>query len=309
MEQTRLFIFNSFLLLALLLFSCDDDDGKIDLPTNAIIHYSVADRQVAFTALTTNADSYQWDFGDGQTSTEQNPVHQYESGGYYTATLTVSGSTGSVSDETNLAVAITPYVLLTGGPTAESGKTWKLTAAHSENDAFANADEDFSIIIGPLPQGVFDLELGMKEVYDDEYTFHFDGTYGHDVKEDGAAFGGLVYQVALNGGVDIVNFGGQEFGLCTAKYTPESDATFTYVESENFEVSSVYGSGGSLTFPGVSTLDFSGTEFIGFRDFQRKVILQEISDSSMRIVMFMAAEPELIGINTHALILTFEVAG
>lgn len=309
MEQTRLFIFSTFLLLAGLLWSCDNDDEKVDLPTSALIHYSVVDKQVAFTALTINADSYLWDFGDGQTSTEQNPIHVYADGGYYTATLTVTGGTGSASNEANLAVAITPFVLLTGGATAENGKTWKLSAAHSENDVFANADAEFSVIEGPLPQGVFDLQLGMREVYEDEFTFHFDGTYGHDVKEDGAAFGGLVYQMVLNGGVDIVNNGGEDFGLCTARYTPETDATFTYVESEDFTVSSVYGQDGQLTFNGVSTLDFSGSAFIGFRDFQQKVMIQEISDNSMRLVMFMAASPNAIGVNTHALILTFEVVG
>ena len=309
MEQTRLFIFSIFLLLAGLLWSCDNDDEKVDLPTSALIHYSVEDKQVAFTALTINADSYLWDFGDGQTSTEQHPVHVYADGGYYTATLTVTGGTGSASNEANLAVAITPYVLLTGGATAENGKTWKLSAAHSENDVFANADAEFSVIEGPLPQGVFDLQLGMREVYEDEFTFHFDGTYGHDVKEDGAAFGGLVYQMVLNGGADIVNNGGADFGLCTARYTPETDATFTYVESEDFTVSSVYGQDGQLTFNGVSTLDFSGSAFIGFRDFQQKVMIQEISDNSMRLVMFMAASPNAVGVNTHALILTFEVVG
>lgn len=309
MEQTRLFIFSTFLLLAGLLWSCDNDDEKVDLPTSALIHYSVVDKQVAFTALTINADSYLWDFGDGQTSTEQNPIHVYADGGYYTATLTVTGGTGSASNEANLAVAITPFVLLTGGATAENGKTWKLSAAHSENDVFANADAEFSVIEGPLPQGVFDLQLGMREVYEDEFTFHFDGTYGHDVKEDGAAFGGLVYQMVLNGGVDIVNNGGEDFGLCTARYTPETDATFTYVESEDFTVSSVYGQDGELTFNGVSTLDFSGSAFIGFRDFQQKVMIQEISDNSMRLVMFMAASPNAVGVNTHALILTFEVVG
>ena len=309
MEQTRRFIFSTFLLLAGLLWSCDNDDEKVDLPTSALIHYSVVDKQVAFTALTINADSYLWDFGDGQTSTEQNPIHVYTDGGYYTATLTVTGGTGSASNEANLAVAITPYVLLTGGATAENGKTWKLSAAHSENDVFANADAEFSVIEGPLPQGVFDLQLGMREVYEDEFTFHFDGTYGLDVKEDGAAFGGLVYQMVLNGGADIVNNGGADFGLCTARYTPETDATFTYVESEDFTVSSVYGQDGQLTFNGVSTLDFSGSAFIGFRDFQQKVMIQEISDNSMRLVMFMAASPNAVGVNTHALILTFEVVG
>ena len=212
--------------------------------------------------------------------------------------------------EVGIAVAVTPYVLLTGGPTATNGKTWKLTANHPSEDKLANADADFTIADGApetLPQGAFSLYLGMGEVYEDEFTFHFDGSYSHDVKADNASFSGLVYQMVTTGGAGIVNAGGADFGLCTGLYTPEVGATFTYVESEDFNVPSVYGPGGVLTYTDVSTLDFSGTEFVGFMDFQRKVIVQEITDKTMRLVMFMAAAPDFLPANTHALVLTFEV--
>jgi PKD repeat protein len=39
--------------------------------------------------------SWLWNFGDGTTSTEQNPTHVYASAGYYTVSLTVSNSAGS----------------------------------------------------------------------------------------------------------------------------------------------------------------------------------------------------------------------
>ena len=38
--------------------------------------------------------SFLWDFGDGQTSTEKNPVHVYQNSGVYTVTLTAEGLTG-----------------------------------------------------------------------------------------------------------------------------------------------------------------------------------------------------------------------
>lgn len=41
--------------------------------------------------------SYHWDFGDGATSTDQNPKHNYISTGPYTVTLTVTNSYGSDS--------------------------------------------------------------------------------------------------------------------------------------------------------------------------------------------------------------------
>lgn len=42
-----------------------------------------------------NITSWEWDFGDGTTSKEQNPIHTYEKDGFhYTVTLTVSGPEG-----------------------------------------------------------------------------------------------------------------------------------------------------------------------------------------------------------------------
>ena len=212
-----------------------------------------------------------WDFGDGQASTEKDPVHIYDVGGYYLATLTASDELGnSVTAEVNLAIDLTTYALLTGDYTQPdyNGKTWKLTSDHSTGgDYFANADANLSATAGtpvPLPSGVFG-QLGMPDVYKDEFTFYFDGSYKHDVKDDGAAFGGIVYQFVLNGGADIINANGQDYGLCIAKYTPETGATFTYNEKEDFTIPSVYGANGTVTYKNVSTLNFSGTEFIGFR--------------------------------------------
>lgn len=45
----------------------------------------------AFSNTSAGATSYQWNFGDGQTSTQDNPVHDYATGGVYTVTL-IAGS-------------------------------------------------------------------------------------------------------------------------------------------------------------------------------------------------------------------------
>jgi len=49
--------------------------------------------------------SWLWDFGDGETSTEQNPTHTYAMSGNYEVTLTVYGVDG-LSSSTELAVSI-----------------------------------------------------------------------------------------------------------------------------------------------------------------------------------------------------------
>jgi PKD repeat protein len=51
---------------------------------------------VQFTSKSTGEiTSWSWDFGDGNTSTQQNPFHAYAEKGNYTATLTVSNKAGS----------------------------------------------------------------------------------------------------------------------------------------------------------------------------------------------------------------------
>jgi len=46
--------------------------------------------QVSFEAVETNNVSYLWDFGDGTTSTQTNPTHNYLKAGDYTVSLTVT---------------------------------------------------------------------------------------------------------------------------------------------------------------------------------------------------------------------------
>jgi len=52
-------------------------------------------QNVYFTNQSSDADSYSWDFGDGNTSNEGNPVHYYTSEGTYTTTLTAYHNNGN----------------------------------------------------------------------------------------------------------------------------------------------------------------------------------------------------------------------
>ncbi len=62
---------------------------------------------VDFTDQTTGmVDAWSWDFGDGNTSTEQNPSHVYQLGGIFTVALTATGPGGShVKTEVDLISA------------------------------------------------------------------------------------------------------------------------------------------------------------------------------------------------------------
>lgn len=62
---------------------------------------------VIFYSYSYYADNYLWLFGDGETSTEENPYHKYEKEGSYTVTLKVTTSDGCVDS----AVMETPVVV------------------------------------------------------------------------------------------------------------------------------------------------------------------------------------------------------
>ena len=71
---------------------------------------------VDFTNTTTNATSYSWNFGDGNTSNETNPSHTYSNDGMYDVVLTATNSCGSVTFTQTLTIANAPIANWTSGP-------------------------------------------------------------------------------------------------------------------------------------------------------------------------------------------------
>lgn len=67
--------------------------------------YSVSDLTVTFTDASILAVSHSWDFGDGNMSTEVNPVHTYAVDGTYDVTLTTTNAAG-VSREITYQVPV-----------------------------------------------------------------------------------------------------------------------------------------------------------------------------------------------------------
>ncbi|MCG9972862.1 PKD domain-containing protein [Christiangramia crocea] len=93
-----------------LVTSCSDDDVDYPpfSPTLSISSEVDANEPltVHFTSKTTNAESYMWDFGDGNTSTEANPSHTYADYGEYEVSVVVNGVEGSVPAEQNKTVVL-----------------------------------------------------------------------------------------------------------------------------------------------------------------------------------------------------------
>lgn len=80
------------------------------IPVSSFV-FSADDLTVNFTNLSTGGSnlSYLWNFGDGQTSTQKDPVHTYQFPGTYTVTLEAINSCGS--DVSEQQVSITTDIL------------------------------------------------------------------------------------------------------------------------------------------------------------------------------------------------------
>lgn len=95
---------------------------SVCIPLAANFSYTENCQVVTFTDLSTylpghDANAWQWDFGDSNTSTLQNPVHPYSSPGIYTVTLVVSNASGcKVTFSQNVTVVGLPVPLVTAAP-------------------------------------------------------------------------------------------------------------------------------------------------------------------------------------------------
>jgi PKD repeat protein len=103
--------------------------------------WSTTALDVAFTDASTDPDGtvvgWNWDFGDGNTSTAQNPGYTYSEGGTYTVTLTVTDNDGTTGT-TSKSVPVGPQA-----PTAEFG--WSATNLEA-TFTDASTDPDGTVI-------------------------------------------------------------------------------------------------------------------------------------------------------------------
>jgi PKD repeat protein len=96
------------LVLPLILFSCE-------MSPRAYFSASPGDpvvgEEVWFTNESENVASFEWDFGDGYTSNEPNPIHRFTSTGTFTVVLKVWSGRG-LSDEASLSLNVKIPTLL-----------------------------------------------------------------------------------------------------------------------------------------------------------------------------------------------------
>lgn len=211
MNLSNLKLFSIFVLASLVFFSCKDDENcedRGDCPQPPIasfqIEYSDADfKAVNFSNFSQNATAYSWDFGDGNTSTEENPTHIYAEAGDYSVVLTARNNEGVTHTQTK-PVTITDPNSAIKDLTGDDQKVWML----SRNVA----DEEFPMLVGPESRSEVWWAFGREDplafrrcIMEEEYIFTKDGKFIYDTK--GSVFADFgVWSPAVEGNcVDETN--------------------------------------------------------------------------------------------------------
>jgi PKD repeat protein len=307
-------------LLATSLTSCKKDPPVCDFT------YVATGLSVAFTSTSTNTETYLWEFGDGETSTEMNPVHVFLGGGSFEIKLTVTGEGGTDYKRETITVVVTladVKNMLTGGANATNGKTWILNTTTITAGDGASAVEPNMVVLIPTPADFYgwlgrEKNTGLKE----EFTFKYNGSYSVDAKNDTVI---AISLFAALSAINVPNTNGP-YGTCRAKYRGPSGATFTLNES-NFTVDAITNPSetnippahGNVTFTGKQWLSFSTGSYFGFLDYttSTKVIIKSITPTEMRVAMMVcmyaqAGNPNGTGLPyanlpTHMYHMTFNV--
>src|SRR5207247_6148871 len=81
-------------------------DAALSGPTSGLSGITVNFFSTGSTDPDGTIASYNWDFGDGSTSTDENPSHPYTQVGDYTATLTVTDNSGLSSAPATVTITV-----------------------------------------------------------------------------------------------------------------------------------------------------------------------------------------------------------
>ncbi|MHB0756619.1 PKD domain-containing protein [Polaribacter sp. M15] len=134
-----------------------------------------------FRSYSTDAESYLWDFGDGNTSTEANPNYTYATGGLYRVTLTTTSSDGlTATASTDVApifidysfTAIDSQVTFSNSTTGASNLVWDFGDGDTLEWAAVDttSDPDYSPVHTYRSAETFDVTLTATNFLGKEFT-------------------------------------------------------------------------------------------------------------------------------------------
>lgn len=139
------------ILLVVYVMGCKEEDPKLPVPQvdfSVEPEFAEVGNPVIFKNLTLNASSYEWDFGDGQTSTQISPSITYEESGTYKVTLTAftdDNQTDSLSRNITVGERIMTAISINSFPFVNpEGMDWDDPAGQPDSTKLP----DFILLLG-----------------------------------------------------------------------------------------------------------------------------------------------------------------
>lgn len=105
-----------------------------------------------------NAKTFEWNFGDGSTSTERNPMHIYAEAGTYTVRLTARGIVKTVTAE--------QQIIINPANTWSASGDYRLDPTVNSARAFKSMHEMFELLSQCKPEGTINVKTGGKEAFE-----------------------------------------------------------------------------------------------------------------------------------------------
>lgn len=145
------------------------------MPTADFIYVPACEGDpVQFTSTSTtnpagqDIQSFEWDFGDGQTASGANPTHTYATAGDYEVTLNVGTGNGVCSDQKTMTVSVyaIPVATITASPSSVMyGGTSTLTVNVETPGTFTYHWEPANMVTNPNSQTTQTVALEETQVY------------------------------------------------------------------------------------------------------------------------------------------------
>lgn len=274
-------------LLSITMFQCDnDDDAGKDLPI-ADFQFLVEGALVTFNGkVSEDTTSFMWDFGDGNSSTEEDPVHAFAAAGDYIVSLTANSPNGTFVETKTVTILPSIEILLTGGPAKPNGKAWKLKPEFTVGIEGASFITDEMAIFLSSEDNLL-ANLGLGNSYEDKFIFVHDGSYRVD-NVDGESLMGLPYASnEFPAQITQISYDTANLPLCEVTYTPRTDATWELHEGD-FYIEGVFG---PVLLTNKKQLILG--EYLAFKEKVINIVLKDITETTMNVAISIATNPAI----------------
>lgn len=158
MKRNFLSLVLVLIALAIGFTSCEKDDAPptVKAQFEASSLAVAINETISFTNYSIGATSYEWNFGNGETSTEENPKHVYTSGGVYEVKLYAENAGVKDSIKKVVTVSEFSYIVNYGG---YSGEKSTISLYDKVNDEITN--------------GYYTLSNGTHMISNAQYAYNY----------------------------------------------------------------------------------------------------------------------------------------